>query len=445
VELGEPAYAKSGDVHIAYRTVGDGPRDLLFMSEWVIPMDAMGEEPHFVRFLRRLQSFGRLILFDRRGIGLSDPISATQPPTLEQWMDDALSVMAEAESREAVLIGGDLGGMVAALLAATHPDRAAALVLINSFPCVRASTQIPWGASDADVELILEAIEGGWGKGYPPVEVLAPSLADDVRFAAWNFNAQRKGASPTTARAVFEIACNSDICSILPSIEIPTLVMHTTGNRMVNVLSGRYIAAQVPSARYVELDGPDHPICVGDADATLDEIEEFLTGTRQAVDVDRVVATVVFTDIVGSTERLVELGDSEWRKLLDRHDTVVRGELARFGGREIKTTGDGFMAAFDGPARATHCARSIVDALRPLGLQIRSGLHTGPCELRGEDLGGLAVHIAARVGSLAESGEVLVSATVKDLVGGSGIRFADRGEHELKGVPGTWRLFAVLS
>jgi class 3 adenylate cyclase len=403
----------------------------------------MGEEPHMLRFLRRLQSLGRLILFDRRGVGSSDPISHVHPPTLEQWIDDAVSVLDAAKSPQAVLIGGDLGGMVAALLAASHPDRASALALINSFPCVRASAEIPWGAGETDVAAFLAGIETEWGNGYPPCEVLAPSMSGDVAFESWTLHAQRRGASPATARAVYEMACNSDIRSILPEITVPTLVMHTAENRLVNVLSGRYLAEHVPGARYVELPGADHPICLGDANAVPDEIEEFVTGVRQAVDVDRVVATVVFTDIVASTERLVELGDRAWRRILDRHDAAVRKELARFEGREIKTTGDGFMAAFSGPARAALFARAIVEVVDPLGLQIRSGLHTGQCEVRGDDLGGLAVHVAARIGSLAGSGEVLVSAAVKDLVAGSGLKFADRGEHELKGVPGSWMLFAV--
>jgi class 3 adenylate cyclase len=443
MEFGEPVYAKSGDVHIGYRTGAAGARDLIFMSEWVIPIDAMAQEPHLLRFLRRLQSFSRLILFDRRGVGLSDPISASRPPTLEQWMDDALAVLDAAGSRRAVLLGGDLGGMVAVLLAASHPERVSALVLVNSFPCVRASAEVPWGGSDADVEHMLAGIEEGWGNGYPPPEMLAPSLADDASFLSWCFRAQRMGASPATARSVFEMACNSDISAILPAVKVPTLVMHTRHNQMVNVKSGQYIADRVPRAAYVELSGGDHPIFLGDSDRALDEIEEFMTGMRRAVDIDRVVATVVFTDIVGSTERVVELGDREWRRVLDRHDDTVRRELARFGGREIKTTGDGFMAAFDGPERAVRCARSIADAVGTLGLQIRSGLHTGECEVRGDDLGGLAVHVAARVGALAGSGEVLVSGAVKDLLAGSGIIFVNRGVHILRGIPNEWQLFAV--
>lgn len=415
------------------------------MMEWVLPWDSFGDDPHMARFLRRLGSFARVLLFDRRGIGASDPISATAPPTLEQWVNDALAVMDASGSSSALVLGTDFGGMVASLFAATHPDRTDGLILVNSFPTGVASTEVPWGAREDDIVTMLNGIETMWGLGYPPGEVLAPSLSSEDPFHQWVQSAQRRGASPATARTIFDMGCRADIGGILPSIQVPTLVMHSQGNRMANVKSGRYLAAHIPGATYVELPGSDHPAFLGDADRILDEVENMATGERRSVDVDRVVASVLFTDIVSSTRHIVELGDHRWRILLDEHDRLVRGELRRFDGREVKMTGDGFMAAFDGTARAVQCARGIIKAVSTTGLIVRAGVHTGECEVRDDDLGGLSVHIAARVGSLAQGGEVLVSHVVPGLTSGAGITYVDRGSHILKGLPGEWPLFAVAS
>jgi pimeloyl-ACP methyl ester carboxylesterase len=444
MELGAPRYASSGGVHIAHQTIGDGPVDLLLLMEWVIPWESFAAEPRMERFLRRLGSFARVLLFDRRGVGQSDPISAADPPTLEQWVDDALTVMDASESGRAIAVGSDLGGMVAALFAATHPERTHGLVLINSFPCVASTAEVTWGARDEDIANMLGAIETGWGHGYPPAQVLAPSLETDDSFHTWVQSAQRRGASPASARTILEMASRSDICAILPAIPVPTLVIHSQGDRMANVESGRYFGRQIPGATYVELPGSDHPACLSDADRILDEIEQFATGERRAVDVDRVVASVMFTDIVGSTELVVELGDRRWRDLLDEHDRLVRAELRRFNGREVKATGDGFMASFDGSARAVQCARAIIDAVATIGLEVRTGVHTGECQVRHDDLGGLAVHIAARVGSVAEAGEVVVSHVVPSLTAGSGIVYVERGHHVLKGIPGEWLLYTAV-
>jgi pimeloyl-ACP methyl ester carboxylesterase len=444
MDLGTPRYASNGGVALAHQTIGDGPVDLLLLLEWVLPWESFGAEPRMARFLRRVSSFARVILFDRRGVGQSDPISAADPPTLEQWVADAVTVLDAVDSSRAFVLGSDLGGMVGCLLAAMHPDRTEGLVLVNSFPTGGATPEVPWGAGEDDVANILGAIATMWGRGFPPAEVLAPSLAPDDPFHAWAQSAQRRGASPSTARTIMEMAFGSDVCDILPAIRVPTLVMHSRGNRMASVENGRYLARHIPDSTYVEMPGSDHSVCLTDAAQILDELEEMATGARRGVDVDRVVASVVFTDIVGSTERVVELGDRRWRALLDQHDQLVRTELLRFNGREVKATGDGFMASFDGPARAVQCAYAIIDSVKAIGLDVRAGVHTGECEVRADDLGGLAVHIAARVGAAAGPGEVWVSHVVPGLSAGAGITFVERGSHVLKGIPGEWPLYAAV-
>jgi len=443
MDLGAPRYAKKDGVALAYQTVGDGPVDILLLLDWVIPWGSLGDDPRMARFLRRLTSFARLVLFDRRGVGQSDPISVADPPTLEQWAAEVISVMEAAGSERAFVIGSDLGGQIAALFAATHPQRVEGLVLINTFPCGVATAEVPWGAQPEDVEHMLGGIETMWGQGYPPAEVLTPSLTAEDPFHDWAQRAQRNGASPTTARTILAMSCHTDLCAILPSIGVPTLVMHTQGNLMASVENGRYLGTHIPGARYVELPGSDHPACLSDAEQILEEIEEMVSGERRAVDIDRVVASVLFTDIVGSTERVVELGDRRWRALLDEHDRLVRKELRRFHGREVKTTGDGFMASFEGSASAVRCAQAIVHSVGSTGLSVRAGVHTGECEVRDDDLGGLAVHIAARVGSAAGAGVVLVSSVVPGLTAGAGITFTAQGAHTLKGIPGEWELFAA--
>jgi class 3 adenylate cyclase len=439
----ETKYAKSGDVHIAYQVVGDGPFDLVFMPTFASHVEFIWEEPAYTRFLQRLASFSRLILLDKRGTGLSDRV--TDAATLEERMDDVRAVLDAVGSQQAALLGASDGGSLAALFAATYPERTRALVLYAAIAAAAYNDEHAWAATPEQMALVLEAMQG-WGSREFALAFLAmeaPSVAADERFQEWWMRFLRLSASPGAALALTRMSMQIDITRVLPTIRVPTLVVQRTGDLMVPLDWSRYLAQRIPHAKLVELAGQDHMPAAGDAEALLGEIEEFLTGTRAAMETDRVLATVLFTDIVDSTKRAVALGDRRWRELLDSHDAGVRRELARARGREIKTTGDGFLAAFDGPARAIRCAAAIVGSARSLGIEVRAGLHTGECEVRGDDLAGIAVHIGARIGALAGAGEVLVTSTVRDLVAGSGIAFADRGQHELKGVPGKWQVLAV--
>jgi pimeloyl-ACP methyl ester carboxylesterase len=438
----ETKYAKSGDVYIAYQVVGDGPRDLVFVPPFVSHVELYWEEPSLVRFLNRLASFSRLILFDKRGTGLSDRVAHNALPDLEQRMDDVRAVLDAVGSQGAALFGPSEGGPMSALFAATYPERTTALVLYGTFASTIRDAAYPWAMDPEERRRVIEAMPQTWGQGLY-VDLLAPSLSADQRFRHWWARLERLGASPGAAMALRRMNGHIDLRPVLPAIRVPTLILHRSGDRDSSVEEGRYVAARIPGARFVELRGIDHLPWVGDQDAVLDEVEEFLTGVRQGPEPDRVLATVLFTDIVSSTERAAELGDYGWRHLLESYYGVMRRELARFRGREIDTAGDGFLAAFDGPARGIRCACTTRDAVRTLGIQIRAGLHTGECEVRGDKLVGIAVHIGARVAARAEPDEVLVSSTVKDLVSGSGIDFVERGTHPLKGVPGEWRLFAA--
>jgi pimeloyl-ACP methyl ester carboxylesterase len=439
VQTPETRYAKSGDVHIAYQVVGDGPMDLVFVPGFVSHVEHWWEHPASASFLRRLASFSRLILFDKRGTGLSDRTAGV--PTLEQRMDDVRAVMDAAGSERAAVFGVSEGGPMSALFAATYPDRTPALVLYGAFAKSIGDPDYPWAPPIETYALVLQRLEDSWGTGQS-AQFFAPSLAGDEAFRDWWARFERLGASPGAMLALMHMNAEIDVRSILPSIRVPTLVMHVTGDHIARVEGGRYIAERIPGARYVELPGEDH-VMATNADAILDEVQEFLTGVRPAPEADRVLATVLFTDIVRSTERAAELGDRRWRDLLDSYYALARRHLGQFRGREVKTLGDGFLATFDGPARAILCAQAVVDGARAIGLEMRAGLHTGECEMVGEDVGGIAVHIGARVSALASPGEVLVSSTVKDLVAGSGIEFADRGMQALKGVPDEWRLYAV--
>ncbi len=433
-------YAKSGDVHIAYQVVGDGPLDLVFVNGFVDHLEVQWEFPPLASFLNRLASFSRLILFDKRGTGLSDRVAAL--PTLEQRMDDVRAVMEAVGAKRAALLGLSEGGPMSALFAATYPDRTAALIMLGSYSRYVRDAGCPWARTGDEWQVILDSIETSWGTGQM-LPLFSPSLAGDEAAVQLQGRFERMAASPGAAIAVLRMALDIDIRHLLPAIRVPTLIVHRTGDRVCEVQGSRYMAERIPGAKYVELPGDDHAPWTGDSSAVLDAIEEFLTGQRHEPEYDRVLATVLFTDIVGSTERAAELGDGRWRAVLDNHHAAVRRELTRFRGREVKTLGDGFLATFDGPARAIRCACAIRDGVRPLGIEVRAGLHTGECEWRGDDVGGIAVHIGARVAAKAGPGEVVVSSTVKDLVAGSGLRFADRGVHSLKGIPGKWRLFAV--
>jgi pimeloyl-ACP methyl ester carboxylesterase len=445
--LGQPPetrYARSGDVNIAYQVVGEGPPDLVYVPGWVSNVELNWEEPSYARFLGRLASFSRMIVFDKRGTGLSDRVPVDQLPTLEQRMDDVRAVMDAAGSTRATLVGVSEGGPMCALFAATYPDRTTSLVVCGTYARRARGPGYPWGRSKEEQEEFLREIEEGWG-GPVALAPRAPGAMRDERFVRWWSTYLRQSASPTAVLTLTRMNYEVDVRDVLPTIRVPSLVIHREGDRVMRTGEARYIAAQIPGARLVVLPGDDHLPWVGDQDAILDEIEEFVTGVRPAHEPDRVLATVLFTDIVGSTERAAHLGDRRWRQLLQEHHGAIRRQLDRYRGREIDTAGDGFLATFDGPARAIRCAAAICDVLRPLGLEIRAGIHTGEVELMDSNIGGIAVHIAARIMATARPSEVLVSSTVKDLVAGSGIAFEDRGLQALKGVPGEWGLFAVAS
>jgi pimeloyl-ACP methyl ester carboxylesterase len=436
-------YARSGDVSIAYQVVGDGPADVVLVLGFTTHLELQWESPAFARFFDRIGSFARLILFDKRGSGLSDPV--TEVPTLEQRIDDVRAVMDAAGSERAALFGISEGGPMCVLYAATHPARVSALVLYGAMGRTTEAPDYPWASpAEALRESADEFFVPYWGQQPEGMlELFAPSMAGDPQAVEFTARMERSSASPAMVRKIFEMFLDIDVRAVLPTIHVPTLVIHRRGDRVVNWRAGEEVAKQIPGARYVELTGIDHLPWAGDSESVLGEIEEFLTGTRTAPEPDRELATVMFTDIVGSTERVAALGDARWRELLSAHQSGVRNELRRFRGREVKGLGDGYLATFDGPARAIHCGRAIADGAESLGLSVRTGLHTGEVELMDGDVGGIAVHIAARVGALAEPGEVLVSSTVKDLVAGSDIRFVDRGVTELKGIADEWRLFAA--
>jgi class 3 adenylate cyclase len=434
-------YAKSGDLNIAYQVVGDGPLDLLLVPGFVSHLDLLWEQPALRRCYERLASFSRLILFDRRGQGLSD--RPGRPHTLEEGADDIRAVLDAAGSERAALFGISEGGPLSILFAASFPERTQALVLFGTYARTTQADDYEIGLPPETVDSFYEVVERDWGGPVVP-HVFAPSLADDERFREWWARFLRLGVSPSGAIETLRLAQRIDVRETLSSIVTPTLVVHREGDRLVPLAMGRYLADEIEGARLAVFPGEDHLVFTHEPDAIIDETEEFLTGARHAREIDRMLATVMFTDIVASTERAARLGDRDWRDLVESHDSLVRRQLERFDGRPIKTMGDGFLATFDGPARAIRCASSIAEEVRRLGIEIRAGLHTGECDLmNGGDLGGMAVNIGARVASKAEAGEVLVSGTVKDLVVGSGIEFADRGTHELKGVPGEWRLYAV--
>jgi class 3 adenylate cyclase len=430
-------YAKSGDINVAYQVLGEGPPDLVYVWGWLSHLDFQWTDPTVSSFLHRLASFSRLIMFDKRGTGLSDPVGSA--PTFEERMDDILAVMDAVGSERAVLLGFSEGTALSALFATSHPERTSSLILYDGYAS-GAMLESALTEQTEQAQSVRASIER-WGDGET-MKWIAPSLGESaVQRRFWGMF-ERASMGPGMALSLWEANVRLDVRDVLPTIRVPTLVLHHA-NSPIPVEGGRLMAQLIPDARYVELPGRDHLPGAGDPEAIAGEIEEFLTGARAGGRPDRVLATVLFTDIVDSTRRAAELGDSAWRQLLERHDALVRAQLERFRGREVKQTGDGFLASFDGPARAINGACSIVHEARELGIEIRAGLHTGECELIGDDLGGVAVHVAARVGAIAQPGEVLVSGTVKDLVMGSGIDLVDRGAHELKGVPGEWKVFAV--
>ncbi|MBM2822960.1 MAG: hydrolase [Thermoleophilia bacterium] len=438
---GETRYAKSGDLRIAYQVHGDGPIDLVFAPGYLSHLEQNQWWPEYASFFEKMASFSRLIVFDRRGTGLSDRILALG--SFEELMDDIGVVLDAVGSERAALFGGAEGGPMCILFAATFPERTSALVLGASYARRGWAPDYPWGLDEETQQRILDGYEERWGRIGFGARAIAPTLADDERFQVWYAQAQRFSGTPASAREWFRVTMDIDVRDVLAAIRVPTLVIHRSGDRVIPVESGRYLAEHIPDAKYVELPGHDHFPFVGDIDAIVDEIEEFLTGSRRVREPDRVLATVLFTDIVGSTERAAELGDRRWTELLAEHHRLVRAELERFRGKTIRIEGDGTLSTFDGPARAVRCACAIRDSVRVLGIEIRAGLHTGEIELAETGVEGIAVHIGARIAALAGASEVLVSSTVKDLVVGSGIDFADRGTDVLKGVPGDWHVHAV--
>ncbi len=453
-------YATTSDgLHIAYQVEGAGPLDLVSAGDGTLfSIDATDEQPRWQQWVDRLASFSRIIRFDLRGVGLSDPVGSAEPPTIEHWAADAFAVMDSVGVDQAAILGCSMNGLLAMLLAASHPERVRGLVLVNAYARVLQDHDYPIGYPSYVVEQFIgDLTEPGadptdsaaasrdaqmFDASAGDLPYMAPSLTSDAAFASWWDRASHRGASPAASRAVWRVAVGTDLRAALPLITVPTLVVHSTRDAFVPVEWGRYLAEHIPNAQLVELDTADHVPWTSDADFA-GEIEEFLTGTRQLAPSSRMLATVLFTDIVGSTEHATTLGDRSWKDLLENHDRAVERQLRRYGGQLVKQTGDGVLAIFDGPARAVQCAGAIREALQQLGVQIRAGLHTGEVERRGEDLSGVAVHLAQRVQGRAEPGEILVSRTVVDLVAGSDLRFEDKGEHELKGVPGSWRLFTV--
>ncbi len=430
-----------GELQIAYQVLGEGDLDIVFAFDWASHVELIWRHPSVERFLRRLASFSRLIVFDTRGMGLSDPVVAPAP--LEEWMDDVRAVMDAVGSERAAIVGHGHGGQLGMLFAAAHPERTHALVTVNSFARLARDDDYPPGMPEHVQRIVFEQIAQGWGTGMS-LGTLAPDLVSDQPAVQWWAGLERAAGSPRRAIRKQRLVLETDVRHVLPTIAVPTLVLQSAGNRYIVPGHGRYLAEHIPGARYVELPGDGHwPWASSDALVSMDAIEEFLTGTRSSLGAERVLATVAFTDMVGSTELAAALGDARWRELIETHDSVARREVEAARGRLIKSTGDGILATFDGPARAIRAVRATLEALSAIELTIRGGLHAGEVELRGDDIGGIAVHIAARVSGLAGPGEVLVSSTVRDLVAGSGLAFEDRGTHELKGVPGEWRLFAL--
>ena len=434
----ETRYARSGETRIAYQIVGNGPLDLVFVPGFISNLDLMWETA-YAHFFTRLAAFSRLILFDKRGTGLSDRMAGIA--NLEERIDDVRAVMDAVGSERAALFGVSEGGPMSLLFAATYPERVRALALYGSY--ARHPT-----VSAANLPEHVELVDRSWGTGEYMLRFMAPSRAGDDNLRRIFARVERQGASPSAVIAIMQMNSEIDARHILPTIRVPTMVLHRIGDQRITIDAGRYLSDHIPGARFVALPGDDHNF-IAERDLTdriADEIEEFLTGSRSAdAEIDRVLATVMFTDIVDSTKRAAELGDRQWRALLDRHDEAVRQQIGRFRGQEIKNLGDGFLATFDGPARAVRCAAAISDSVRPLGIAVRSGLHTGEIELKHNDVTGIAVHIAARVAAEAEAGATIVSSTVRDLVAGSGLRFEDRGVRALKGLPEEVRLYRVLT
>ena len=438
---GQTRYTKCGDLAIAYQVTGEGPVDLVYAHGWLSHLEQAWESERYARFLNRLGGFSRLIRFDRRGVGLSD--RHVPPSTLEQRSDDIIAVMDAAHSKRAALFGVSEGGFMSVMFAATHPERVSALILCGCFAKHSWSPDYPWGEKRDAREARIEAFINSWGEPFV-LDQVAPSVAYDAKERAWFGRFLRNAGSPGAAKALSDLNYEIDMRAVLPSVRVPTLVLHRKGDRWYTEDEARYLADNIPGATLKILPGDDHLPWYGDQEQVAGEIQEFLTGARHSPVSERVLLTVLVTDIVGSTETAAALGDRRWKELLEAHDGIVRRTVASFAGQEINTTGDGFILAFTGPTRAIQCAQAIAAGVAGLGVKVRAGLHTGECERRGRDLSGLAVHIAARIAQAASPGAILTSGTVKDLVVGSGTKFAASGTHALKGVPDEWPLYAVM-
>jgi pimeloyl-ACP methyl ester carboxylesterase len=438
------SFARSGDVDVAYHVVGDGPIDVVYVQGAWSHLQVNWELPAFRQFCERLAEFSRVILFDKRGMGMSTRVPGAA--TLEERMDDIRAVMDDVGSDAAALIGNSEGGPLSLLFAAAHPERTTGLILMGAEVRERRDEDWPWGeATREEFEANLATYHERWGKpGGRFIERLAPSQDPTPWLRDWMVRLQANAATPGGAAEFARMAFDIDVRDIVPSVRVPTLILHSEGDMICHVENGRFLAREIPNARYVELEGADHTPWF-EPERALTEIREFLTGYRVAAEPDRILATVLLTDLVHSTGTAARLGDQQWRQLLESHNDLVRSQLVRFRGTEVNTTGDGFVATFDGPARAIQCAQEIGRQARNLGIEVRAGVHTGEIEKLGTDIAGIAVHIAARVAARAGAGEVLVSSTVRDLVAGSGLEFEDRGAHELRGVPGEWRMFAAIA
>lgn len=441
----ETRYARSGDVSLAYQVVGDGPIDLVLFGTFVSHVELIWENPEAADFLQRLASFSRLIIFDKRGVGMSDPMALMSPPTLEERLEDVRAVMDAAGCEQAALFGNSEGAQLAALFAVSHPERTRAIILMSSFARIRRGSDYPIGVPGDVLTRTAEATSDRWGE-LDTVRLVLPSVGGDEHKMRWWAHFFRISSSPGAAVAQIRMNSDVDVRDLLPLVHVPTLVLHAGDDQWVRADAGRFVADHIDGARYVELPGGDHLPYAELGPRVAEEIQDFLTGTRPAVDSQRVLATVLFSDIVGSTERAAADGDQRWRSILEAHDRDVRRQIERFDGWGIRSTGDGFLALFDGPAKAIKCADAIRSAARAHGLDVRIGIHTGEVEKRpGDDVAGIGVHIGARVAAKAGSGEILVSGVIPSLVVGSDVEFAERGVETLKGVPGEWRLYAVTS
>jgi class 3 adenylate cyclase len=442
VRLPETRYARNGDLHIAYQLIGDGAVDVVLLPQWFNNIDSQWDVPPLASFIRRLAAFGRVLTFDKRGTGVSDPVAVEALPSIEEWMDDLRTVMDETGIDRAAVVANLASCFMGVVLAATYPERVSSLVLVNGYPRFTQAVDYEWGPDAPGIEALLNRTRRLWGHGML-LRQFAPSLLGDQELMELEGRYERQAASPATAMAMTRAINFIDVRSVLPTIKTPTLAI-SRADPTTPLQHRRFVADHIAGARYVELPGADELIWAGDQEALVGEIQEFVTGARPVIDPDRVLATIVFTDIVGSTRLAADLGDRSWRELLERHHAVVRTELARHRGREVDTAGDGFLVVFDGPARAVRFAAAAVQGVQSLGLEIRAGVHTGEVEMSGDGVRGIAVHIGARVSALAGASEVLVSSTVRDLVAGSGLEFEDRGLHDLKGVPDQWRILALV-